>query len=80
VPQHIRDLTEVVFDQIPAQLKKEVGVQIVDCDAYCIRVRAKFVVADGRSWECNLVNELVAGVSLCCKIPEEFLAQLCAIV
>ena len=79
MPQPIRDLIEIVHGQLPAQLKKELSVN-VEADAFQLRAKAIFTTKDKREYVTLLEGEMFEGVPIRCKIPEEFLAQLCAIV
>ena len=79
MPQPVRDLIEIVHDQLPRQLKQELMVN-VDADAFYLRVYATFTDKSGRHWSTYLKPEVFEGVEIRCKIPEEFLAQLCVSV
>lgn len=79
MPAIVRDLIEIVHDQLPSQLKKELSVS-VESDAFYLRCKATFTDKQKREWSVYLVPEMFEGVEIRTKIPEEFLAQLCAVV
>jgi hypothetical protein len=79
MPQPVKDLIEIVHAQLPAQLKKELSVN-VEADAFYLRCKATFTDKQKREWVTYLVPEMFEGVEIRCKIPEDFLAQLCAVV
>ena len=79
MPQPVRDLIEIVHNQLPRQLKQELSVN-VEADAFYLRCKATFTDKSKREWSVYLVPELFEGVEIRCKIPEEFLAQLCVSV
>ena len=79
MPQPVRDLIEIVFQQLPRQLQKELAVN-VKADPYFIKCEATFTDAKNREWTVLLEDEEFEGVKIRCKIPPMFLAQLCVCV
>lgn len=76
---HVRDLISIVHAQLPVGLRDKLSVD-VESDPYHLRVKAKFKDQQHRTWEVSLIEEMFEGVPLRCKVPDEFIAQLCAAV
>lgn len=74
-----RDLNLVVRNQLPAGIRTKLAVSVRG-DAYHLCIKASFVDDRKRVWECELETMEFEGVDLHCKIPDAFLAQLCAVV
>jgi len=74
-----RDLIAVIYSQLPDGIKDKVRIS-VDTDAHYIRPRATFKDEQNREWTTALVDMQFEGLPLRCKVPEEFLAQLCVVV
>lgn len=79
MPSPIRDLISIVHAQLPAGIRDSLSVD-VEADPYFLRVKAIFVDDRKRRWETQLVEMDMQGVQVSAKIPDEFLAQLCAVV
>lgn len=73
-----RDITSIVFSQLPATLKEKVSVEIIS-DPYNLKVEARFATKT-QKWTTALEDMEFHGVPCRCKIPETFLAQLCVVV
>lgn len=74
------DLFIHLYDQLPRDLREKLVVHEIKTDSYHIRATAIFKDGRGRQYQCELETEQVGQWTLACKIPEQFLAHLCAVV
>lgn len=81
MPRVHRDLLVVVLQQVPAALRDKITVAI-HSDAYYLRPVARFHTIEGpaRHWDVPLEEIEFEGLPMRCKVPEQFIAQLCVIV
>jgi hypothetical protein len=73
------DLVFIVHTQLPPGIRDQVTVD-VETDAYFLEPIATITDARGRAYKCKLIDEMHEGMPLRCKLPDEFIAQLCAVV
>lgn len=74
----VEDIIEVIRSQLPRTIERDPDIQIeVASDPYHLRTILK-VKAGGREYETQLEDMQVGARKLSCKIPELFLARLCA--
>lgn len=73
------DINQYVLDQLPRMVKDRVQVEITS-DPYHLRTIARFTDDRGRKYETKLENEWFGAAKLACKIPELFIAHLCAVM
>jgi hypothetical protein len=73
------DLVAYVGSQLPRQVADKVAITI-NADPYLLRSKAQFKDDKGRVHECQLEEETFGNRRLACRIPEEFVAHLCAVV
>lgn len=73
------NLTAHVYNQLPATIRDCFKIK-VNSDAYLIRPTVVFTDPQGRDWDTPLEPVEVEGVTVRCKVPDVFLAQLCTVV
>lgn len=73
------DINQYVLDQLPRAIKDRLQVEITS-DPYHLRTLARFTDDRGRKYETKLENEWFGAAKLACKIPENFIAHLCAVM
>jgi epoxyqueuosine reductase QueG len=73
------DLISYVTSQLPRQVANKVSVA-VESDAYHLRTKARFKDDRGRIHECELEEVQLGSRRMMCRIPENFIAHLSAVV
>lgn len=75
----VSDMAHYVHSQLPRMLAEKLSVK-VNSDAFHFVTTAVFIDQDGHAYQCRLELENVNNRQMACKIPEKFLAHLCAVV
>lgn len=73
------DFIAMVSSQLPRRVADKVQIA-VESDAYHLRTIARFKDDQGRVHECQLEEDRVGSRKLACRIPENFIAHLCAVI
>lgn len=73
------DIVAAVYEQIPEGVRRKLFVS-VESDPYHIMATAKFKDAHGREFACQLEHMLVSGRNIAIRVPDVFIAHLCAVV
>lgn len=70
---------EYVREQLPRTLRDRLQVELRS-DPFHLVTKARFGTQDGRTFDCALETELVAGRVMACRIPVDFIAHLSVVV